>query len=728
MRQNLFSLFIAFLCILICQQHSYGQYWKLIGNADATATSILGTTNAQHLRILTNNAERMRFDIGGRVGIGTAVPNASSIVDIFSTSRGLLIPRLTTAQRNAIVGPAGGLLIFQTDGVKGFYYYDAGWKPVSPVVTTFANRNLSNLLAPTAVNVDVLPSVTNSRNLGSATLGWKELFITGEVWMDGTAFIRNKGLLNTFLGANAGAVLTTGRSNTGIGYNALINTTTGAENTATGTFAMFGNSTGSRNCAYGLNSLSGNTTGGDNTAIGANALNRNTAGYYNTAVGTQALYNNTTAYHNIAIGYNALFQNTTGTTNTAIGNYSLYRNQTGTGNIATGHFSVHSNTAGKDNTAYGHYSLNGNTIGFENVASGYKALFSNTNGFGNVGIGVQSLYQNTIGINNTAVGTYAGHSTYYILSACTFLGAQTWSGPDIKNSTAIGYEAYIGASNEVRIGNTSVSSIGGQVNWTAFSDARYKKNIKEDVPGLEFIKQLRPVTYTVDVDALDNELQSKRPQKSNSIKETTSELKGYENLSPMTKDPNANVVQEHAIPAPSEEEIASKEESKNFIHTGFLAQEVEQAAKNINYQFSGVDAPKNNEDFYGLRYAEFVVPLIKAVQELNQQNEDLEKRIEELERMISNKNLNSNHGYLQQNAPNPFSSNTTISYFVPGNASSPKVVITNMKGQTVKSISINNRGAGQVTISSGTLPAGSYNYTLWMDGKKMDSKQMILTR
>jgi trimeric autotransporter adhesin len=155
---------------------------------------------------------------------------------------------------------------------------------------------------------------------------------------------------------------------------------------------------------------------------------------------------------------------------------------------------------------------------------------------------------------------------------------------------------------------------------------------------------------------------------------------------------------------------------------------VEEAAKNIHYQFSGVDAPKNSEDFYGLRYAEFVVPLIKAVQELNQKNEELERRIEELERMISNKNPNSSRGYLQQNAPNPFSSNTTISYFVPENASSAKVVITNMKGQTVKNFSINNRGAGQVTISSGTLPAGSYHYTLWMNGKKMDSKQMILTR
>ena len=58
--------------------------------------------------------------------------------------------------------------------------------------------------------------------------------------------------------------------------------------------------------------------------------------------------------------------------------------------------------------------------------------------------------------------------------------------------------------------------------------------------------------------------------------------------------------------------------------TGFIAQEVEAAAKNIGYDFSGVDAPKNEKDMYGLRYAEIVVPLVKAVQELNQKNETLE--------------------------------------------------------------------------------------------------------
>jgi hypothetical protein len=75
--------------------------------------------------------ERMRITAPGNVGIGTTVPNASALVDLTSTTRGLLIPRLSKTQRNAIVSPARGLLIFQTDSLPGFYYFDGGWKQIA---------------------------------------------------------------------------------------------------------------------------------------------------------------------------------------------------------------------------------------------------------------------------------------------------------------------------------------------------------------------------------------------------------------------------------------------------------------------------------------------------------------------------------------------------------------------------------------------------------------------
>ncbi len=68
------------------------------------------------------------------------------------------------------------------------------------------------------------------------------------------------------------------------------------------------------------------------------------------------------------------------------------------------------------------------------------------------------------------------------------------------------------------------------------------------------------------------------------------------------------------------------------ITSGFVAQEVEKAAQQLGYDFSGVDAPKNEKDVYALRYADFVVPLVKAVQELNVTNEELKNTVNELTR------------------------------------------------------------------------------------------------
>ena len=73
-------------------------------------------------------------------------------------------------------------------------------------------------------------------------------------------------------------------------------------------------------------------------------------------------------------------------------------------------------------------------------------------------------------------------------------------------------------------------------------------------------------------------------------------------------------------------------DKEKIIQSGFIAQEVEQAAKELGYDFSGVDAPKNDKDFYGLRYAEFTVPLVKAVQELTARVAALEAMVKSLAR------------------------------------------------------------------------------------------------
>ncbi|WP_426062931.1 hypothetical protein [Flavobacterium sp. DSP2-3-1] len=63
-------------------------------------------------------------NVFAQVGIGTITPNASSVLDVSSTTQGLLTPRMTTAQRVAIVSPADGLMVYDTD-LKSFYHYNS---------------------------------------------------------------------------------------------------------------------------------------------------------------------------------------------------------------------------------------------------------------------------------------------------------------------------------------------------------------------------------------------------------------------------------------------------------------------------------------------------------------------------------------------------------------------------------------------------------------------------
>ena len=77
------------------------------------------------------------YNTTGEVGIGTSAPSASALLDLTSTSKGLLIPRMTATQKNAISSPSNGLMIYQTDAPIGFYYYNgSSWLNIANLGTT----------------------------------------------------------------------------------------------------------------------------------------------------------------------------------------------------------------------------------------------------------------------------------------------------------------------------------------------------------------------------------------------------------------------------------------------------------------------------------------------------------------------------------------------------------------------------------------------------------------
>ena len=614
--------------------------------------------------------------------------------------------KFAPSERTAINSPAA----HTGTGIRSRLFRDTTRKPLLPpiggLLGTYANTSLSNLVHPTAVNAHLLPGLSNMYDLGSAGFSWRSLYLNDAVYINGLRFLHGDVSANTFTGTEAGTF------------------TTGVNNTANGFQALYSNTTGNANVALGYRSLALNTIGEYNIGIGPNALTSNTDGYDNIAIGRGASHFNTSGAMTIAIGSQALHKNLT-QSNMAVGHYAMYSNTYGEFNSTFGAGALFFNTEGWFNSAFGYGAMSNNTSS-ANTGIGTYSLFYNEIGDNNVGLGYNSLTNNTSGSGNTAIGSGSGYHGFN-LSMSTFLGNSANATVDnISNSTAVGSNAQVTASNQVRLGNSAVTSIGGYANWTNLSDGRFKKNMKEDVPGLEFITKLRPVTYTLDIDGLENALK---------IPNTTIARRGA------PKGLRAPGSIERTL---SQQEIAARQAKALVVHTGFVAQEVEKAAQQLGYNFSGVDAPKNDKDFYGLRYAEFVVPLVKAVQELAEKTNEidelkkkniaLEERLKRLEELV----LKSGGGnpaqvtlsgaQLDQNAPNPFGSSTIINYSIPENEGAGRIVITDMKGSLIKSFNLNGKGRGQLQLNSGTIATGEYIYSLWLGDRMVNSKRMTVLK
>jgi hypothetical protein len=349
--------------------------------------------------------------VAQNVGIGTTTPDASALLELKATTKGFLPPRMTAAEKTAIVSPKAGLMIYQTDGFTGLYIYNGtAWGLSIATANTWA---LTGNTATDPINnfigtTDAKPLVFRVQNTYAGRLG-------------------NDGMVA--LGTGAAAALSDA-SIVAIGKNALLNNGTGAtgleakSNTAIGSAALMANTKGFFNTATGYEALNANTTGNYNTANGVQALLNNNNGYFNTATGNQALYKNSTGNHNTASGNGALYQNVASSYNTAIGDNALL------------------STINGSNTGVGSWALRYNTTGGSNIAVGSDALVNNVSGDRNTAIGVSSLLSNQSGSYNTALGQ----------------GTDVASS-NLTNATAIGATARVGCSNCLILGASENSSL-----------------------------------------------------------------------------------------------------------------------------------------------------------------------------------------------------------------------------------------------------------------------------
>ncbi|MFY9309327.1 MAG: tail fiber domain-containing protein [Bacteroidia bacterium] len=251
------------------------------------------------------------------------------------------------------------------------------------------------------------------------------------------------------------------------------------------------------------------------------------------------------------------------------------------------------------------------------------------------------------------------------------------------------------------VNGTSYLNGNGSVNgtWTV-SDQQFKTNIDTIANVSEFINQLKPRTYFYD----------------------TTNVYG---LNFGNKRQYGFVAQEIEEIMPELVKAESKGEELdslgNVMHPGFT--------------------------FKSVNYIELIAVLTKGIQEQQKQIESLTAKTAELTERINScctigeerstltngsyvnktdiKLTNAQSIVLEQNVPNPFAEQTSISYYLPDNTQKAQMLFYNAQGRLIQSVDLKEKGKGMVNVFASDLSNGIYTYTLVVDGKVIETKKMV---
>ena len=238
----------------------------------------------------------------------------------------------------------------------------------------------------------------------------------------------------------------------------------------------------------------------------------------------------------------------------------------------------------------------------------------------------------------------------------------------------------------------TVGSITAQ-EFTTFSDARYKSNIRQiNSTALTKISALNPVQYTM----------------SSATAIAFANTEKSDTMSTAITTQNEDLTE------------------ANKIHYGLLAQEVKELYPELVHE----DAA----GMMSINYIELIPLLIQAVQDLSDQVSLLsysssKETVRQLAPQQSEHNteVEITVASLEQNIPNPFTEVTEISYTIPTNAQQATIYIYSMSGVQLMRYELSAFGENSIIIGANELYAGTFLYSLVVDGKIIDTKQMIIT-
>lgn len=550
-----------------------------------------------------------------------------------------------------------------------------------------ANTTLSNLSSLTSINATLKPGKSSVISLGSSSKLWKHGYFSGNLSAGNlmAGFVSDVPIGVNGIGTDAGIH---GYSKKGDGVNGV-----------SGYIGVYG--AGDSKGVYGF-SQKGN---------GVNGVSRN-IGVYGEG-GTTGVY-----------GHSQKGEGVKGVS----GNIGVYGDGDSTGVYAK------SSRGGKGVIArggqYGVYSTSdsvgiygsgprGGVYGFTGTGygvEGYSIAGTGISGTSFTGIGVYGTSSQGTAIygaseQRTAIIGNSGKSTGVAGSSAKGAGVRGSSGDYYGGVFSSSKSHGIFASTSSVQLSAYAGFFQGNVYATGTyntSDKRLKKNIEDFSNALSIINKLKPKYYEFRDDGKFASFNLPKGNHYGLLAQDLEEILPYLVREAPLEVNDLN--QEIIIPLPDGKVDAAAEQKS--------------LEENKTREIMNIKA---------VNYTEIIPILIKGMQELNSQKDkqiaDLQNQINELKSLILKGDkgvvVNSD-GYLKQNVPNPSSDDIMIRYYVPNNAAG-KIVVTDSKGSTIKTYNA-SRGEGQLNISSGTLPSGTYNYTLYINDKIADSKQMVIVK
>ncbi|MFM1912727.1 MAG: hypothetical protein RIR51_565 [Bacteroidota bacterium] len=497
----------------------------------------------------------LSFSLVGQVKFSTSgdltnVDN-SAVLELESTNKGLLLPRVVDTSRNIISNPAVGLVVFSTSDSKIYNFTSTGWKALTYIDTNSLSNRINTKLSKTDT-----ASLSNriNKKIDNVNGVAQNLSISDNINVNGI-----------YIGRGGGG----NQFNLAFGEGSLQNNTYGNSNLAIGPSVLYSNIDGSANIGIGREVLYFNTGGIGNTGIGYNSLNLLENGSENIAIGDYSGSNLTEGNYNISItsSIGAGFPNPTGSnqlvlassiygkniydsTNVLLGigtanpTTSLDVNgpirirggSPGLGKILTsdaeGNASWELPTLGNDasklnqtngvaynlsvadslkvngiyigrggaeissNLAIGPQSLLYNSSGINNSSIGNYTLRNNTTGQGNTGLGAFALYSNFYGEGNTSLGTYSLFNSTGNFN--TAVGYNVMIGKFAgNNNIGIGYNAgnnFLSGNNNIALGTNSNFPLPNGSNQLVLGSSIYGRDVYDSTIVLLGIGTASPTT------------------------------------------------------------------------------------------------------------------------------------------------------------------------------------------------------------------------------------------